>query len=229
MTTQQTYALFAIVVCLIILIGITYCAGLKTGSRAAEQKATTKAEEHAANYAVMHADLRNSYATSIEQHQAQLDEVIQDADKRIATYARRANPFTEEDRITLQALANQLDTAGNTYAGLGAIDQVRFARQMQQRALNLAERLHITLKQAAADGPLPEHQDTQLIEWLNNNAAYCDSAVGFILEVDMADAPEFPDHLRELLVAVIQQQKQDTITAGNVIGEFMEARMERAA
>lgn len=219
MTTQQTYALFAIVVCLIILIGITYCAGLKTGSRAAEQKAATKAEEHAANYAVMLDDLRNSYATSIEQHQAELDEVIQDADKRIATYARRANPFTEEDRITLQALANQLDTAGNTYAGLGAIDQVRFARQMQQRALNLAERLHITLKQAAADGPLPEHQDTQLIEWLERNALINvqTNSAKLIIPVDAGRAIKqgAPYHLRDLFTLAAKQASEHLPAVGD--------------
>lgn len=83
-----------------------------------------------------------------EIHQRERDTIIQDADARIAIYARRANPFTEEDRIILQATASQLDLAANTYAGLQASDQARFTRQMQQRVLELAERLHSLLSAA---------------------------------------------------------------------------------
>lgn len=86
--------------------------------------------------------LANKQAT----HQAQLEAIMQDADARVAIYARRSNPFNHDDRITLQAAANQLDIAANTYSGLMLGDQVRFARQMQQRLLNLVERLDATLK-----------------------------------------------------------------------------------
>lgn len=96
----------------------------------------------------------DNLATKQQHHQAQLEAIMQDADTRIAIYARRANPFTHDDRITLQAAANQLDAAANVYAGLQAGDQVRFARQMQQRLLNLAERLLATLK--ASEQPTTE-------------------------------------------------------------------------
>lgn len=86
-----------------------------------------------------------SRRSQAEIHQRALDTVMQDADTRIAIYARRANPFTAEDRITLQATASQLDVAANTYAGLQADDQSRFALQMKRRVLELAERLHATL------------------------------------------------------------------------------------
>lgn len=79
-------------------------------------------------------------------HLLQVESIMQDADTRVAIYSRRANPFNHEDRITLQAAANQLDVAANTYSGLQAGDQVRFARQMQQRLLNLSERLDVALK-----------------------------------------------------------------------------------
>ena len=84
-----------------------------------------------------------------ETHQAQLEAIMQDADTRIAIYASRANPFNQQDRITLQAAANQLAAAANTYAGLQANAQLRFAHQMQQRLLNLVERLDITLNASA--------------------------------------------------------------------------------
>lgn len=56
-----------------------------------------------------------------ETHQAQLEAIMQDADTRIAIYARRANPFNQQDRITLQAAANHLDVAAiaQQYGGGG--------------------------------------------------------------------------------------------------------------
>lgn len=206
MTTQQTYALFAIVVCLIILIGISYCAGLKTGSRAAEQKASTKAEEHAANYAVMLDDLRNSYATSIEQHQAQLDEVIQDADHRIAAYARRSNAFTAEDKTTLRAIANKLELAGNVFAGMRADDHARFARTLQALALNMAERLRIALEQAPIE---LAHPDTQLIEWLDSYATYNGDDECGELRFPVNSPLEGFEHVRDVLTLAVKQQQTD--------------------
>ena len=91
----------------------------------------------------------DALATKQETHQAQLEAIMQDADTRIAIYASRANPFNQQDRITLQAAANQLAAAANTYAGLQANDHLRFAHQMQQRLLNLVERLDITLNASA--------------------------------------------------------------------------------
>ena len=88
-------------------------------------------------------------------HMLERDAIMQDADNRIAAYARRANPFNEQDRITLQAAANQLDVAANTYSGLQAGDQVRFARQMQQRLLALAERLDAALKASEQPAEAP--------------------------------------------------------------------------
>jgi chlorite dismutase len=102
----------------------------------------TETEERA-THCLARAD---ALAAKQESHQAQLEAIMQDADARVATYARRANPFTEQDRTILQFAANQLDVAANTYAGLKLSDNVRFARQMQQRLLDLAERLDATLQ-----------------------------------------------------------------------------------
>ncbi len=137
-----------------------------------------------------------------EIHQRALDTVMQDADARIATYARRANPFTAADRITLQATASQLDLAAETYTGLLASDQARFARQMQQRVLELAERLHTTL--AAADIP---DADRDLIEWLDKHATYwADNDETGELRFPINNNPEGYPHMRNLLSAAVAQQ-----------------------
>lgn len=141
-----------------------------------------------------------------------------------------ANRLTNDDWLNLKLAAKQLGIAAHHHARTGST-KTNQAAQAQACIIAMAERVKAILDQPPRLCAMAEHSitDTDLIEWLNNNAAYCDSAAGFILEVDMADAPEFPEHLRDLLVAAIQQQKQDNITAGNVIGQFMEARMERAA
>lgn len=90
--------------------------------------------------------LRRLREVERQDHQNALEAIALDCDQRITLFARRANPFTHEDRITLQAAANQLHVAANTYTGLHAPDEARFARQMQQRLLNLAEQLRIALE-----------------------------------------------------------------------------------
>lgn len=90
--------------------------------------------------------LRHQREVERQDHQHALEAITLDYEKRLALFARRANPFTHEDRITLQAAANQLHVAANTYTGLHAPDEARFARQMQQRLLNLAEQLRIALE-----------------------------------------------------------------------------------
>jgi hypothetical protein len=124
---------------------------IQTGTRAIEQLSTRLAalltrQTETAERATQSEARATALAAKQETHQGQLEAIMQDADDRVATYARRANPFKEHDRITLQAAANQLDVAANTYTALHAPDEVRFARQMQQRLLNLAERLAAALK-----------------------------------------------------------------------------------
>lgn len=90
--------------------------------------------------------LRRLREVERQDHKLALEAITHDYEQRLALFARRANPFTHEDRITLQAAANQLHVAANTYTGLHAPDEARFARQMQQRLLNLAEQLRIALE-----------------------------------------------------------------------------------
>lgn len=148
MTITLTTAAVIAAVLIIAMLGLAVMA-----YKAAEQARTN-------GYDLGYSDAKRNYSaqisnleeqinrTSARLHQAKRERetILQDADRRIAIYARRANPFNHDDRITLQAAANQLDAAADVYSGLLAGDRVRFARQMQQRLLNLAERLAATLK-----------------------------------------------------------------------------------
>lgn len=158
MTITLTTAAVIAAVIIIALLGLAVLA-----YKAAELARTN-------GYDLGYSDAKRNYSAQISNleeqinrtcarlHQAHRDRetIMQDADNRIAIYARRANPFNHDDRITLQAAANQLDAAADVYSGLLAGDRVRFARQMQQRLLNLAERLAATLKasdQATSEEP----------------------------------------------------------------------------
>lgn len=91
---------------------------------------------------------RHKHIRDIERqgHQQRLEAVMQDCDDRIAIYARRANPFTAGDHASLIAIANKLELAANTFAGLNSGDHARFARQLQQYALDMAARLQAVLE-----------------------------------------------------------------------------------
>lgn len=136
----------------IALLGLAVCAyraAQKAQVKGYDQGYDDAKRGHEARIAAKQEEVEQLQRKLSKQHIAhllQVESIMQDADTRVAIYSRRANPFNHEDRITLQAAANQLDTAANTYSGLMLGDQVRFARQMQQRLLNLAERLDVALK-----------------------------------------------------------------------------------
>lgn len=73
------------------------------------------------------------------------DELIQDADRRIAIYASRSNPFTETDLQTLQTAAEQLDLLSRTFHGFGSTNNATQASHIAQQTLNMAERLRAAL------------------------------------------------------------------------------------
>lgn len=111
----------------------------------------TLAEKRAAErYAHVHE--RDRIAQELrDQYGAERDRLIEDADRRIATYARRANPFTEQDLATLADTNKCLTLACNTYAGLQAWD-AHTAAATQQTAIRA---MHERLKQALAEQGTP--------------------------------------------------------------------------
>lgn len=90
--------------------------------------------------------LRRLREVERKDHQHALEAIALDCDQRITLFARRANPFTSDNLQTLYATAKQLELAAITYRGLQATDKARFAAQMQQHILNMAEQLRIALE-----------------------------------------------------------------------------------
>lgn len=90
--------------------------------------------------------LRRLREVERKDHQHALEAIMLDCDQRIALFARRANPFTSANLQTLAAAAKQLELAAATYRGLQATDKARFAAQMQQLILSMAEQLRVALE-----------------------------------------------------------------------------------
>lgn len=144
-----------------------------------------------------------------------------------------ANRLTTDDWLNLKLAAKQLGIAAHQHARSGSA-KTNQAAQAQACITAMAERVKTILDQPPRTAQLCEHgiTDSDLIEWLNTNAVHYIpdlSMVQIEMPTPQAAATTWPPHLRDLLVAAIQQQKQDTITVGNVISQFMDARTERAA
>jgi len=164
-----------ILICIIASMVAFYCSGYSSGSTAGTNSGYLAgfSAGKSAGVSEVGIRLRACYqdAEQIKQlreierrdHKAALESIMLDCDERITLFARRSNPFGAVDCITLQAAANQLNVAANTYTGLHAPDEARFARQMQQKLLNLAEQLRIALEHSeqqalpplAANSPAP--------------------------------------------------------------------------
>jgi hypothetical protein len=158
MTTPQIYALFAMIICMIILIGITYCAALKTGKAAGE-----KARQHLRNnLRAIHADYQqqNTELASTLQILDMRERELATARKNLKTefddHTRveqmlfkqlteaKTKGLTTEDYLTLKLAAKQLGTAAAQFIKSGS-NKINQARLAQTRLNDVADRLQAAL------------------------------------------------------------------------------------
>lgn len=219
LTNPQLYALFAIAISMIVLGGIAYCLGLKTGHAAGqEHMRATGLRDWKRRYQQLHDDKQaqgldlaeakrrldcqtRELATLRRNIQAEADEHSK-VEQGLLQRLTAAAPLTDEDQATLEAIAAKLELAASTFAGLGSGDHARFARQLQQYALNMAQRLK------AAQANTKPHPDTELIEWLHEESHFfCDGEAGefrFCLLGEVSSE----DHARDVLRAAKNQSDQ---------------------
>ena len=149
MNATYTTLLLGFALCLAALIPLTLALrarykaiGYARGYRSGRAEQYTRVQH-------LHDEIgRQKHMRDIERqgHQQRIEAVMQDCDDRIAIYARRSNPFTADDYATLQAIADKLELAASTFAGLGSPDHARFARQLHGHAQAMAERLRTALQ-----------------------------------------------------------------------------------
>lgn len=244
LTTPQIYGFFAMLTAAAIAGLIFYCIGLRTGRQAADEltrKLTQYSNTLGDSLAKLTADLvelkrtldtREGALSKLRQSLIEEQRDHGEVERGLLNRLAAACPMSDEDCGALIAMAAKLGLAANTFDGLKSPGHARAARLLQAKALDMAERVKTSLDTPAHQREHSSHviTDTDLIEWLNSNAAYDPKPLGFLLEVDMDEgtAPEFPDHLRDLLAVAIQQQ-QDTLPTAHAIGNFREQEAERAA
>lgn len=218
LTNPQLYALFAIAISMIVLCGIAYCLGLKTGHAAGqEHMRATGLRDWKRRYQQLHDDKQaqgfelaearqrmdsqtRELATLRRNIQAEAEEhgrVERDLLQRIAASA----PLTDEDQATLEAIAAKLELAASTFAGLGSGDHARFARQLQQYAINMVQRLK------AAQANAKPHPDTELIEFMDREATFHADFETIELRM-MCVLPGEVSHVRQALRQAMTQAEQ---------------------
>lgn len=212
LTTQQIYALFGIGLAVVILIGITYCTAFKTGHSSGWQEG----RQAGTNYwrplfqekrderleALDLLDKRERELATLRRNiQAEADDHAE-VERGLLQRLAAAAPFNDEDQATLQAIAAKLELAADTFAGIGVGDHARFARQLAQHALNMAERLR-----AAAANTLP-HPDSELIDWLDKHGTYRGDEETAEVRFPVATHNEGFSHLRDIVRLAIQQMDE---------------------
>ncbi|MCY1293445.1 hypothetical protein D3C80_921620 [compost metagenome] len=119
---------------------------------------------HSAGWHRGHDAARNSYADHVEAlhsdigrlnrkcaeqhalHQQDRENLLVDADRRIAIYAQRANPFTVHDAHCLAESVKSLCLAADTFAGVYAFDKQQKALREAKALTAIHERLTQTIE-----------------------------------------------------------------------------------
>ena len=167
LTTQQIYALFAIATAVAMLIGITYCAGMRTGRKSADYLTGKLEKINAATsktLAKRTADLIESnrlldsreaalskLRQSLREEQADHDSVNRALIKELKRIT--ANGLTMEHWLTLKLAAKQLGLAAYQFTKSGS-SKTNQAALAQARLNEVAERLHAALTAAPLLGEM---------------------------------------------------------------------------
>ncbi|MEK8080733.1 hypothetical protein [Pseudomonas sp. XK-1] len=192
LTTPQIYALFAIAAAIAVLIGITYCAGLKTGRKSADDLIGKLEKINAAtsnSLAKRTADLvetnrlldsREAALTKLRQclreEQADHDTV---ANQLRATLQHEiANRLTHDDWLTLKLAAKQLGVTAHQFAKSGS-SRINQAGLAQARINDMANRVKEALDEPLAlceptpqlHAVLPAEQASKDSTWERTDAA----------------------------------------------------------
>jgi hypothetical protein len=213
--TINSLILLTIILALIGLYCSVYSRGVAVGTDAGYKGGrsagkSTAAAEFSSLIRTTRADaeqLRHLREIERREYRTALEAIMLDCDQRICIFARRANPFTENDQVVLSAIANKLKLAAGTFDGLNSPDRARLARSLQTHALNMAERLRTALEHSAATPASFEHPDATLIEWLNKEAIYSGDEEHGELRFPVTSPHTGFEHVRDVLRLAVRQQQ----------------------
>ncbi|MDH4873043.1 hypothetical protein [Pseudomonas sp. BN515] len=215
LTTQQLiYVLFALGLTAAALIGLAYCAGLRTGCSAGEKQGR---EASAKCWRPMLTDSRGELAEALQRLDAREREIRalrinveqetsdhqafeQQLQQELA--AARTFALTWDDQQTLIKAARQLGVAAQQFARTGSTKANHAA--LHRDALSaLAAKV-----QAAIDGG-HVHPDTELIEWLDRAASVYGHGEEYVqMNFQLAADPTGYNHIRDVLKLAKQQDEE---------------------
>lgn len=182
-----------------------YCIGLRSGRGAGFELSRESAAKHWRKLLEAkresNADLREQLDRRSRELMTLRDNIKAESDdhakveRGLLQRLAAAAPLSDEDLAVLLAVASKLELAADTFAGLNSPDHARFSRHLQAQVQDMAARI----KKAQAN--TQPHPDSELIEWLDENAT-----VHFDLETAELRFQAFPndwvpfvDDLRTLL------------------------------
>lgn len=224
-TTQQLYAVFAMITTSALAALIFYCLGMRTGKGAGfEQGRETAAarwrkllDSKKAKNDELHEQLqaRTREAMTLRENIRAEGADHAQVERGLLQRLAAAAPLSDEDLAVLLAVAGKLELAASTFSGLNSPDHARFSRHLQAQVLDMASRIK---KAQATTQP---HPDSELIDWLDE-----DATVHFDLETAELRFQAFPtdwlpfvDDLRSLL----RQAKADSDAIDRNHAELLQA------
>lgn len=210
MTTPQIYALFAMLTTAAFAGIVFYCIGLRTGKAAGYEHGRTTAKEYWKDIVVSIRDDLHSARDLLDirtRETASLRESMQLIERDLLQRLAAAAPLTEQDQAVLLATADKLMLASSTFAGLGSHDHARFSCHLMAQVLDIADRI----KKAQANAQ--PHPDSELIDWLEQNAGIsldCRTATLYF-DCDPAELNPVTNTLREIVRHAMQQAAREDL------------------
>jgi hypothetical protein len=229
-TTAQVYGIFAALSCAAVAGIIFYCIGLRTGKAAGYEQGRETAAKHCKSIVhplrealAEHRDLLAARSREAMTLRANIRAEAEDhgkVERGLLNRLAAAAPLSDEDHAVLLAVANKLELAGDTFAGLNAHDHARFSRHLQAQVLDMAERI----KKAQANSQ--PHPDSELIDWLDENATlHFDLETAELRFQAFAEDHPIIDDLRTLL----RKAKADSDDLDRNHGELLQAAAAQEA
>lgn len=188
--THQIYALFSMLAITVVLIGLSYCTGLRTGRAAGYTQGIQSAKRFAKNLLKItrgeQAELRRMLAreeqlsqsinrqldtlrTALHQEQAEHNTIVQDLLDELQR--ERGNSLTLDDCQALRRAARFLGHAADTVRKSGST-KTNQAAEAQSQVAGIADRLHTALTAPKLMAQMADSciTDTDMIEWLEREA-----------------------------------------------------------
>ncbi|WP_312957288.1 hypothetical protein [Stutzerimonas nitrititolerans] len=226
--THQLYALFAMLAITAVLIGLSYCSGLRTGRAAGYTQGIQSAKRFAKNLLKItrgeQAELRRMLAreeqlsqsinrqldtlrTALHQEQAEHNTIVQDLLDELQR--ERGNSLTLEDCQALRRAARLLGHAADTVRKSGT-NKTNQAAEAQSQVTDIADRLHTALTALTAPKLMAQMADscitdTDMIEWLEREAVANGEHEQVVLYFPVVMPEAGLQTLRDILQLAIEQ------------------------